>query len=356
MRDFFKKLFNPDIDELNYTQRYNEMSLILKEIGSAMASSMTDLDETLKLMANALLTLLKTQNVVMILFDEDHNEWVPHTVVGLDFDSFMSIFKKYGEKLISLFLVEHPVNLREFSELDNLPKDLFKIINRDNTLISPLKLDNLLVGSIIVSRKTPMPFTHHDEELLEMLSFYAAITIENAIIHKREKQKTLKLQALREIDRILNSSLNLQEVLDNIVQKATELLRASTGAVLLINSEKQELEIMSAIGMSKEFMHNTKLKIGEGLTGWVAQTGMPLLVGDVSNDKRYFKAIESVKSELAVPLKLHNKLIGVVNVDSDKPNTFTKDDMELLADFAENAAIAIKNARLFGEHDDKDSE
>lgn len=350
MKDFFKKIFNPDIEELNYTQRYNEISLVLKEIGSAMASSISDLEETLKLIANAVITLLKAQNVVIILFDEKKDQWIPHTVVGLDFHDFDRIFKKYGEELTSLFIVEHPVNIADFTDKTKIPEEFNDLLHPRNTIISPLKLDDLLVGSAIVSRKNPdLKFSHHEEELIEMLSYYAAITIENAILHKREKEKTIKLQTLREIDRILNSSLNLQEVLDNMVKKAIELLNAGTGAVLLINHDKQELEIMSAVGLSKKFMHDTKLKMGEGLTGWVAQTGLPLLVDDVTKDKRYYKAIEDVRSELAVPLKLDNKLIGVVNVDSAEPNAFTKDDMELLADFAENAAIAIKNARLFKE-------
>ncbi|MDD3627688.1 MAG: GAF domain-containing protein [bacterium] len=351
MKDFFKKIFNPDVEELNYTQRYHEISTILKEIGSAMASSITDLEETLKLIANAMLSLLKAQNVVIILFDETKNQWIPHTVVGLELESFLKIFSKYGEALTSLFIVEHPVNLATVPDREKIPHEFLDLLSIENTLISPLKLDNITVGSIIASRKTPVHFQIHDEELMEMLSYYAAITIENAIIHKREKEKALKLQTLREIDRILNSSLNLQEVLDNMVKKAVELLSANTGAVLLINNEKQELEIMSSLGMSEKFMKETKLKIGEGITGWVAQTGLPLLVNDVTKDKRYFKAIATVRSELAVPLKLHNKLIGVVNVDSDKPNKFSKEDMELLADFAENAAIAIKNARLFKSHE-----
>ena len=169
MRNFFKRLFNPDIEELNYTQRYNEVSLMLREIGSAMASSITDLDETLKLIANALLSLIKAQNVVIILFDEDTNEWIPHTVVGLNFDSFKTIFTKYGESLTALFLVEHPVNIGHLKEKSKLPTELMKLLNPENTLVYQLKLDDLTVGSIIVSRRTPMKFTHHDEDLLEML-------------------------------------------------------------------------------------------------------------------------------------------------------------------------------------------
>lgn len=348
MKDFFKNLFNPNLEELNYTQRYMEISLILKEIGSAMASSISDLDKTLNVIASAILTLLKAQNVVLILFDEERDEWVPHTVLGLNFERFKNIFNQYGQKLTSLFVVEHPVIISNIKGRKTIPSEFLDLMDTDNTMISPLKLDDILVGSLIVSRKSPdLGFSEHDEELIEMLSYYAAITIENAIIHKREKEKTLKLQALREIDRILNSSLHLDEVLENMVTKAIELIGARTGAVLLINYEDQVLEIMAAVGMSEKFMRETKLKIGEGITGWVAQSGLPLLVNDVTEDKRYYKAIENVRSELAVPLKLNNNLIGVVNVDSNKPNAFSKEDMELLADFAENAAIAIKNARLF---------
>ncbi len=90
-----------------------------------------------------------------------------------------------------------------------------------------------------------------------------------------------------------------------------------------------------------------KLRPGEGLTGWVAQTGKPARVGDVTQDKRYIMLRPEVRSELAVPLEVNGEVRGVLNVDSDRLNAFTADDQELLESLAAQAARVIQNTWLF---------
>jgi len=92
---------------------------------------------------------------------------------------------------------------------------------------------------------------------------------------------------------------------------------------------------------------DTKLKIGEGITGWVAKQGKPVLVPDVTRDKRYIKIDKDVKSELAVPLILEDEVIGVVNVDSTRASAFTQEDMELIFTLASQSAKIIQNAKLY---------
>ncbi|HAW60705.1 MAG TPA: hypothetical protein DCW86_04470, partial [Actinobacteria bacterium] len=113
--------------------------------------------------------------------------------------------------------------------------------------------------------------------------------------------------------------------------------------------EKGELTIEAATGLSEEAIKQTHLKFGEGIAGWVAEKGEPLLISDISKDSRFkdLKRREDICAALCVPLKIKGKVIGVLNVGAVCPHMFTKDDLRIVSSVAGQAAIAIHNARLF---------
>ncbi len=145
----------------------------------------------------------------------------------------------------------------------------------------------------------------------------------------------------------MNSTLKLQELLDLIIDKAIEVTKASSGSLMLIEEEDKRLIIRSSRGLSAKVMQDVKLKFGEGVTGWVAEKGLPLLVPDVSKDERYRSVNNKVKSELAVPMVIEGEVIGVINVDNYEINAFTCWDLETLSTLASAATVAIRNAELF---------
>ena len=106
------------------------------------------------------------------------------------------------------------------------------------------------------------------------------------------------------------------------------------------------MEIHAATGLPADAA-DLKLRIGEGITGWVARTGKPARVGDVAKDPRYVLLRPEVRSELAVPLEVSGEVRGVLNVDSDQPNAFSAEDQELLEALAVQAARVIHNTWLY---------
>ena len=123
-------------------------------------------------------------------------------------------------------------------------------------------------------------------------------------------------------------------------------MRASSGSLVLINPTTQFLEIHAAQNLPSA-ARKLRLRVGEGITGWVARHGKPALVGDVTQDKRYVSVRRDVKSELAVPLEVQGEVRGVINVDSDRADAFTADDQELLQELALQAARVIHNTWLY---------
>lgn len=155
-----------------------------------------------------------------------------------------------------------------------------------------------------------------------------------------------RLNLLHQVGNIIHSTLDPQEALQLIIREAVRLMRASSGSVILINPTNGFLEIHASHGLP-ERAAELRLRVGEGITGWVARTGKPARVSDVSQDPRYIMLRPEVGAELAVPLEVNGELRGVLNVDSDQIGAFSPEDQELLESLAQQAAGVIHNTWLY---------
>jgi len=155
-----------------------------------------------------------------------------------------------------------------------------------------------------------------------------------------------RLQLLYQVSNVIHSTLDSQEALQLIVSEAVRLMNASSGSVILINPNSGFLDIPASQNLPG-VARRLKLRVGEGITGWVARHGKPARVGDVTQDSRYVAARRGVKSELAVPLEVNGETRGVINVDSDRAHAFSADDQNLLEQLAVQAAKVIHNTWLY---------
>ena len=155
-----------------------------------------------------------------------------------------------------------------------------------------------------------------------------------------------RLQLLYQVSNVIHSTLDSQEALQLIVSEAVRLMNAGSGSVVLINPTSGFLEISASQNLPGS-ARKIKLRVGEGVTGWVARHGKPARVGDVTQDARYVAARRGVKSELAVPLEVNGETRGVINVDSDRADAFSADDQNLLEQLAVQAAKVIHNTWLY---------
>jgi len=155
-----------------------------------------------------------------------------------------------------------------------------------------------------------------------------------------------RLQLLHQVGNVIHSTLESQEALQLVVSEAVRLMNATSGSLVLINPNSGFLEISASQNLPGT-ARSLKLRVGEGITGWVARSGKPARVGDVTQDKRYVAARRGVKSELAVPLEVSGEIRGVINVDSDRADAFSAEDQELLEQLAVQAAKVIHNTWLY---------
>jgi len=174
----------------------------------------------------------------------------------------------------------------------------------------------------------------------------AATVLENVRLHQEIKNQLKEHTIIYKINNLINSTLNPEAVLTKVVKSIRKYFNYLICDVLLLDEQEENLYIAATDGYLAENRRNTRIKLGEGVTGKVAVSGKPLLVPDVTKFEGYVQGAKEVCSEVAVPLKVLYELIGVLNVESTKLNAFDKQDLRLLSILSTPIAIAIQNARL----------
>jgi len=171
--------------------------------------------------------------------------------------------------------------------------------------------------------------------------------IETAALNGGPEISAEVLGTLAEIGEEVNASLDLDEVLARAAALIKRHIDYEIFGVLMIEGDGSYIRHRFAIGYPRELAENLRIPMGQGITGTAAATGHSVRVSDTSKDPRYINAIESVRSELAVPLIVRGKVVGVLDIQSRHLDYFTRDQQNILTLLGSRLAIAIENARLF---------
>ena len=163
------------------------------------------------------------------------------------------------------------------------------------------------------------------------------------------------LAILVEISQEINASLNLDEVLAHAAAQIKRLIDYEIFAVVLPEEGTNQMYFRFAIGHRPEVVDHWRFPVGEGIIGTAAATGQAIRVADVRKDPRYLNALDGVRSELAVPLLVHGRVIGVLDIESSQVDYFTPDQQNILTLVASRIGTAIENAKLF-EHERNQAE
>ena len=160
-----------------------------------------------------------------------------------------------------------------------------------------------------------------------------------------------EIAVFHELGKALTSSLHLDQVLRTIMEKINEVLRPDTWSLLLMDEEKKELYFEIATGTGAGALRDVRIPVGQGIAGWVAQSGEAVVVPDTSQDSRFFAQVDErtrmeTRSIVAVPVRFREQCLGVIElINCVGPEGFSSRDLALLEALADYAAIAIENAR-----------
>src|SRR6185369_13426099 len=164
-----------------------------------------------------------------------------------------------------------------------------------------------------------------------------------------------KIAILYDASQAVISTFDLDEVLARIISILKDYFQLKHIAVLLVDKNKKDLRVRTHLGWNAKSLE-TDLKVGTGLIGSAAHQKRPIYVPDVSKDERYIGTISVTRSELAIPLIVRDEVVGVLDCQSDQPNFFDAETIDLLILFSTQASIAIENARLYSLEERKASQ
>jgi sigma-B regulation protein RsbU (phosphoserine phosphatase) len=215
-----------------------------------------------------------------------------------------------------------------------------------SSLAVPLMRGGEVIGALEAINKESGEFTGSDAEMLAALSEQIAIALDNARLYGMVKREIKERDLLYQVGMRITSALDLDEVLSLILDSLAELVRFDAGGIYLADPDTDDIMAITTRGYDPSMESQVKLKYGEGIVGWVAKNVQPVIVGDVSTDARYLNARDETRSEIVVPLVAGDKIVGVLNLESDRSDAFSADDLDLLKAFGSQAAISIERAKL----------
>jgi len=223
-------------------------------------------------------------------------------------------------------------------------------------LAVPLKVGGAVIGVLDIHSDQANAFDEDDETIFQMLGDQIAVAIQNASSYERVKRRAEELSTLNQIATAITSALDVDEILRRVMIGVNEILHVEAGSLLLLDEVAKELEFKITLRGRTEKLTPFRLRLGQGIAGWVAERGEPLLVDDVRQDSRHYSKIgETIgfeaRSILCVPLRLKDRIIGVIEVinklGKGGDTRFSQDDLEMLTALAGSVTVALENATLY---------
>ncbi len=307
-------------------------------------TSVLDLDELLQKIPQLIARLTNFQAFAVYLLDPGHDELTVAYSVGYPEDTARSLRLKVGHGLVGAAVAEGQPLLVNDVHAD--PRYVEAVPGSNAELVVPLRRKGRIIGALNLLSRTAGQFTETDEAVLRQFGAHVAVAIENARLFEHEREYTSTLETLSDIAREFGAILNLDELLTRIANLTRRVIDYRTFGILLVNEETNELEMRVAVRYGDKITV-PRVQIGHGIVGHAALHKEVILVPDVSLDDRYIKVVDDARSELAIPLLLKDRCIGVFDLESPELDAFSKSHVEILTLLASQAAVAIENARLY---------
>ena len=344
---------------LDQVDRVRNTAYIVAEV-----TALEHLNNTLRSVVDGTVAVVNCDAVTLYVYDPDKNKLgSPPTMFGVRYEEETYRFPEVPSDsiVVKMLKQDHPYIVEDTANDPDFKNRRFTI---DEDVVScaaiPLKVGEHKVGIMFVNCRQSHHFT--DEELtnIELFSHQAAVAIRNTQLYEQVQEQAGALRALYQASQMVTSSLDLDDILKHIVEQAPRVIRRgkkqlSWACMRLVKDEKswvvaayphEKLRQIQDLGGGE-----IDLRVGRngriGIMGRAAITKAPQLVGDVSVDPDYLGCNPKTKSELAVPIKLGDEVIGVINLEHPDYNAFNEVDQQSLESLAAQAAVAIQNAHLF---------
>jgi sigma-B regulation protein RsbU (phosphoserine phosphatase) len=322
--------------------REQEMLTTLFDLGRRV-TAVLDLDELLAQIPLLIARLIAFDAFAVYLPDERRGELQVAYSVGYPEREY-SRHLKLGEGLVGAAITTQTPLL--VNDVTREARYVEVVPGMASELVVPLLHKKQAIGALNILSHHPDQFTAADAALLRQFATHIAVAIVNARLYERSRSDTDAFEMLAEIGREVAAILDLDELFARLAQLTRRIIEYRTFGILLVNDERGDLEMQFAVQYGEK-VQVPRVLLGEGLVGYAALHKEAVLVPDVSQDPRYINVVADVRSELAIPMLVKDRCVGVIDLESPEVDAFTKRDAEILTLLAAQAAVAIENARLY---------
>src|SRR3954471_9812587 len=329
---------------VRFKERHELLDFLL-EVAAATAQTL-DLDQLLADVAHIIQRVTPYDLFAILLFNEKRQDLRIRYAVGHREEVIRSLSIALGEGVTgTAALRREPILV---GDVRTDPRYLHSVDAVRTELAVPMTARGKLVGVIDLESTKVNAYTEYDRMLLRLIAARIAIAIDNARLYRRVDRQNRTLKTLTNISREFSSILDLNELLGKIASTTRDLISYDAFSILYIDHDAKALKHLFSIRYDQR-VNIDNVPLGKGITGAAAESREVVRVHDTNRDPRYIASHPDIRSEVAVPLIVQDRVLGVMDLESSRVGYFTDDHVRTLSMLAAQVASSVENARLYYE-------
>jgi phosphoserine phosphatase RsbU/P len=328
--------------------RFRERSELLDfllEVSSATSLTL-DLDQLLPNVGEIVHKVLPYDLFAILLYSDKRRDLRIRYALGHRDDVVRNLSIALGEGVTGAAAAKREPVL--VTDVRNDPRYLNTVDAVRTELAVPMTARGKLVGVIDLQSTRVNAYTEYDRALMRLIAARVSIAIDNARLYRRVERHNRTLKTLANISREFSSILDLNELLSKIASTMRDLMNYDAFSILSVDHEAKALRHLFSIRYDQR-VNIDNVPLGKGLTGAAAESREVVRVHDTEKDPRYIASHPDIRSEVAVPLIVHDRVVGVMDLESSRVGYFSDDHVRTLALLAPQVASSVENARLYAE-------
>ncbi|HEX6269576.1 MAG TPA: GAF domain-containing protein, partial [Anaerolineales bacterium] len=325
---------------INFLESLNEVT--------RTALQAKDLQSTLKVLVERITKLFRADDAFFAFWDEDNKITIPVIAYGSMSEIYPILHFEPGEKTLTAAVMEfeHPLAIPDLKSSSHISPTTASVFPSRSMLGIPLIVQGNKIASFYLGYNVVRHFEQSEITYAEVTAQQMALVLMKIQLLDGAKKQIKQLQVLHEVALVSTQVETIDKLIEGITEIIGRNLFPDNFGILLMDQEKSVLHPHPSyrFGSAKD-RFPTEIPLGHGISGQVAQTGQSIRIGNVRGVKNYLDVDQGTSSELCVPIKLKDRMLGVINTESTKPDAFSVDDELLLGTLAGQLATAIEQLR-----------
>jgi phosphoserine phosphatase RsbU/P len=326
--------------------RFRERSELLDfllEVSAVMAQTL-DLDQLSANVAEVVQRVLPYDLFALLLYNEKRRDLRIRYALGHREEVIRNLTVALGEGVTGAAAAQREPVL--VGDVRSDPRYLNTVDAVRTELAVPMTARGRLVGVIDLQSTRVNAYSEYDRALLRLIAARVAVAIDNARLYHRVDRQNRTLKTLANISREFSSILDINVLLPKIINTMRDLINYDAFSILLVDTDAQALRHLFSVRYDQR-VNIDNIPLGKGITGAAAESREVVRVHDTATDPRYIASHPDIRSEVALPLIVQDRVVGVMDLESDRVGYFTDDHVRTLTLLAPQVASSVENARLY---------